>query len=73
MRDTPREMANELFEKMLFEIKCNCQPSITEMVAKKCALIIVEEVLNSNPTWFIDQMKSTHKYWEDVRDCLNNL
>ena len=41
--------------------------------AKICALIAVEEVLNSNPTWFIDQNKSTHKFWEAVRTALNAL
>jgi glycyl-tRNA synthetase (class II) len=36
-------------------------------IVKQCALIAVEEILLANPTWFVDQMKSTHKYWEEVK------
>jgi len=38
-----------------------------------CALIAVDEILLANPTWFVDQMISTHKYWEDVRAALNAI
>jgi len=63
---TPEEKAKELLEKFWIE-------GLSDRQAEQCALIAVEEVLNSNPTWFIDQMQSTHKYWEDVRAYLNAL
>ena len=67
---TPEEKAKDLLNNMAWV--CRDNGNYPE-VAKQCALIAVEEVLNSNPTWFIDQMKSTHKYWEDVRAALNAL
>ena len=71
-----RAKAIELFNKIHFQI-CNdnglAENDSTEICAKQCALITVNEILLSNPTWFIDQMKSTHNYWEDVRAALNAL
>jgi hypothetical protein len=65
---TPTEKAKELATKMYYT-----HGNINSSTAKKCALIAVDEILLSNPTWFIDQMKSTNKYWEDVRAALNAL
>ena len=42
-----KEKAEELIEKMLYQIKYNCQPSISIMVAKQCALIAVENEYNA--------------------------
>ena len=63
---TPKEKANELIEKFIF-INGN------SFFAKDCAIIAVDEILNSNPTWFVDQMKSTHKFWQEVKSELENL
>ena len=65
---TPQEKARDLVNRMYY-----VHGKIDSDMAKKCALIAVDEILLSNPTWFIDQMKSTHKYWEDVRVALNAL
>ena len=65
---TPQEKARDLANRMYY-----VHGKIDSDMAKKCALIAVDEILLSNPTWFIDQMKSTHKYWEDVRAALNAL
>jgi len=62
----PEKKAKQLFEKHYME-------GLSDRQAKECALITVDEILLANPTWFIDQMKSTHKYWEDVRAALNAL
>jgi hypothetical protein len=35
-------------------------------VAKKCAKLAVEKILLANPTWFVNPLQSTHKYWEEV-------
>ena len=64
----PDEKARDLVNRMYYVHK-----KIDLDMAKKCALIAVDEILLSNPTWFIDQTKSTHKFWENVRDCLNAL
>lgn len=42
---TPEEKSEDLINKMLFEIEYNCQPSLSTMVAKQCALIAVDEIL----------------------------
>lgn len=63
---TPKEKANELIEKFIF-INGN------SFFAKDCAIIAVDEILNSNPTWFVDQMKSTHKFWQEVKSELEKL
>lgn len=65
---TPQEKARDLANRMYY-----VHGKIDSDMAKKCALIAVDDILLSNPTWFIDQMKSTHKYWEDVRAALNAL
>lgn len=64
----PDEKARNLVNRMYYVHK-----KMDSDMAKKCALIAVDEILLSNPTWFIDQKKSTHKYWEAVRDCLNAI
>lgn len=63
---TAKEKAKELIEKFTF-INGN------SFFAKDCATFTVDEILNSNPTWFIDQMRSTHKYWQEVKNELEKL
>ena len=81
---TPQEKANSLVNRFLDHCWHNEQVNkgfgvtgIKTVYNKKeaieCALIAVDEILLANPTWFIDQMQSTHKYWEDVRAVLNAL
>ena len=42
---TPQEKAKQLVDKMMYEIMYNCQPTLSGMVAKQCALIACNEVL----------------------------
>lgn len=65
---SPKDKAKDLIDKMYY-----CHEKINEDIAKKYALIAVDEIILANPTWFINQMESSHKYWEEVRDILNNL
>ena len=44
--------ANELFDKMMYQIQYNCSPTISELVSKECAKIVCNE--------FIDAMSTTH-------------
>jgi len=63
---TAKEKANELVEKFTF-INGN------SFFAKDCAILTVDEILNSNPTWFIDQMRTTHQYWQEVKNELQKM
>ena len=49
---TPKHKAKELVDKMMYEIMYNCQPTLSGMVAKQCALIAckfaLENPLNSD-------------------------
>jgi hypothetical protein len=65
---TAQEKAIELRDKMHMNMYSDGLED-----AKRCALVAIEEILNSNPTWFINQIKSTYKYWENVRTALNAL
>ena len=69
----PKEKAKELVSKFSPFAHWDDGSSNNDFNSINCALIAVEEILNSNPTWFVDQMKSTHKFWEDVRTELNAL
>jgi hypothetical protein len=78
-----KEKAKEIFNKMLFEIEYNCQPSIKEMVVKKCALIAVEEILKCESTepsdtdwddcggtaqyYWPQKKEDAGKFWGDVK------
>lgn len=39
-------------------------------IARGCAIIAVNQVLMSNPTWFVDPMVPTSQYWERVKNFL---
>jgi hypothetical protein len=42
---TPKEKADELCRRMLYQIEWNAQPSTVKGVAKQCALIAVDEIV----------------------------
>jgi acyl carrier protein phosphodiesterase len=65
---TPKEKAQDIFNKMLFEIKYNCQPSLNKMVAKKCSLIAVDEIYNEIDDNYDTLHSSDRKqYWQEVK------
>ena len=39
--------ANELFDKMMYQIQYNCSPTISEMVSKECAKIVCNEFIDA--------------------------
>lgn len=67
---TPKEKAQNLVDEFRFIIQdedTECGNEILcTLIAKKCAKLAVEKILLANPTWFVDQRQSTHKYWENV-------
>ena len=72
---TPKEKAEELYNKYwdkLWGIQ-NRIENLHEQ-AKECALIAVDEILNDD--WYIqsfDEMTERKKYWEQVKNEINNL
>lgn len=71
---TPKEKAKELFDKMyLVDDPMGNYPMCFD-TAKQCALIAVDEILNDD--WYIpsfDEMTERKKYWQEVKNEINNL
>ena len=81
---TPKEKAKELFDKMIYQIEWNAQPSTVKGVAKQCALIAVDETLNMfiethNKFIELSMLKgnvketATYIYWQDVKHEIEKL
>ena len=71
---TPKEKADELCKKMLYQIEWNAQPSTVKGVAKQCALILVDEMLKDDVydmSQEIFEMRII--YWEEVKQEIQNL
>jgi len=74
---TPKEKANELIEKFMF----NCRECDYEDNAKQCALIAVDEILAEVPTEILDTYKGeTHfiindryLFWQEVKQEIEKL
>jgi Fe-S cluster biosynthesis and repair protein YggX len=68
---TPKEKAQELFDKILNEIDKTCDDYFT---AKQCALIAVDEILeavdNPDETYL---MKDSVNYWTKVKQEIEAL
>ena len=68
---TPKEKAEELVEKMLGDNNhyLNKNIEIDKLIAKQCALICVDEILES--IWHIAGEHLRVKYWDEVKQELN--
>jgi len=61
---TPKEKALELYGKFLFYTDVDREDSKVEIYnTKQCALIAVDEVINSKP----------YKYWQEVKQEIEKL
>ena len=73
---TPKQKANELFEKY-FNIIDNSHPlTDIDISAKQCALIVVDELLNANGLHPNDTDYDYNKaelYWQEVKQEIENL
>ena len=71
---TPKEKAEELFNKMLdkaYEIDCF---GGEYMIAKRCALIAVDEIFELYyPAEDLDELDDHITYWEDVKQEIEKL
>lgn len=82
---TPKEKARELFYKMLFTDKVDDYSFVGEKVAKQCALIAVDEILNEIPEFFKDSIQTfkgdikidvpncSYDFWKQVKQEITNL
>ena len=69
---TPKEKAKELYDKMMYHLMYNCQPTLSEMVAKQCALIAVYEILKSHNNLYGVNSEKT-KYYLEVKKEIEKL
>jgi hypothetical protein len=69
MTPSPEEKAEELVLKYL-RINNNTKEWFNLHIAKQCALIAVDEILNINS---VDKDFSLSHYWLDVKDEIENL
>ena len=71
---SPKEKAEELFDKMMYHIMYNCQPTLSEMVAKQCALIAVDEIIEEVVESADNEVKFMRViYWEKVKQEIEKL
>lgn len=74
---SPKEKADEICRKMLFQIEWNAQPSTVKGVARQCALIAVDEILDNMMLYQenFDAGKPVHhkSYWESVKQEIEKL
>lgn len=69
---TPKEKANELFEKM-YQVRSVAGSDITKYFAKQSALIAVDEILNTiEYSSQADEMAKTI-YWNEVKQEIEKL
>jgi len=68
---TPKEKAKELVEKMLGDNNhyLNQNIEIDKLIAKQCALVCVDEILES--IWHISGEHLRVKYWAEVKQEIN--
>ena len=64
---TPKEKAQELFDKMVFQIEWNAPPSSVNGVAKQCTLIAVDEIIESDTQFYYGN------YWQEVKQEIEKL
>ena len=72
---TPKEKAEELFDKM-FEPNnhyMNKNIEIDKIIAKQCALIAFNELIEFTYNYTDYNEKSTKEYWKEVKQEIENL
>ena len=86
---TPKEKAQELVDKFRNEITSFLGDNMKKINAKKCALIAVDEILNSSPLepnfadwddcggefryWYDAQKTQALHFWKEVKQEIQNL
>lgn len=75
---TPKQKAEELFNKLYFIKDENGLYRLNEFIAKQCALIIVDEIIVSSPSLPIlgdggtygEDIELSTEYWKEVKEEL---
>ena len=67
---TPKEKAQELFDKILNEIDKTCDDYFT---AKQCTLIAVAEILDVITGIYDYDFEKLNPYWEEVKQEIEAL
>jgi hypothetical protein len=65
---TAKEKSRELVDNFIGTQRGFVMPII---IAKQCALIAVDEILNANQIWYADSVPS--KYWQEVKAEIENI
>ena len=89
MTQTPKEKAQELVDKFRNEITSFLGDNMKKINAKKCALIAVDEILNSSPLepnfadwddcggefryWYDAQKTHAFYFWKEVKQEIEKL
>jgi hypothetical protein len=75
---TPQEKAEELYFKYsmkgLEEIKSILNRVVRKNIAKQCALIAVNEIIDSSPMYYTGfEFESNLEYWQQVKTEIKKL
>jgi hypothetical protein len=83
---TPKEKAKELFDKYMKPIDGLHKYPMCFDTSKQCALIAVDEIINSNPhiyiekggsdcrgDWSYKEAQSNQLYWQEVKQEIEKL
>lgn len=72
---TPKEKAIELVYKYYHLFSVELENTISNYEAKECALIAIDQIINSNPhsNPLNTQVFSTMGYWMEVKQEISNL
>ena len=73
---TPKEKAEELVDKFwdkLYAIPSFNNPTELAEQSKQCALICVDEILESHYKVLVGVMPKTYDYWQEVKEEINKL
>jgi hypothetical protein len=76
----PKEKAEELVLKYL-KVDTNTKEWFNTHIAKQCALLAVDEIIKSSPSLpilgdggtFGEDIELSKKYWQEVKQEINNL
>ncbi len=71
---TPKEKSKEIFDKY-WELNADFDGLVKYELAKQCALIAVDEILESNPNYpeFKENEGTAIRFWELVKEEIKKL
>lgn len=74
---TPKDKADEICRKMLYQIEWNEHAPIIKASAKQCALIAVDMIIpiveGYEEALGVDQQSDYLQYWKEVKNEINKL